>query len=70
MKKIAIFTSFIILITGCSAKKILNPCEAKKKLCLVTCETKSGLEKKACEAKCYANYTGCKIKEKAKKIID
>ena len=70
MNKLALIIP-VMFIIGCASKKIIDPCVAKKKICLTECKVKysEGLKYNACKTKCYAEFSGCKIKEKAKEII-
>ena len=66
MKKFIFFIIPATIFIGCASKKIINPCEAKKKLCLTECKIKytdEALKYHTCKTKCYAEFSGCKIKE-------
>jgi len=69
MKKYALILIPTLFLIGCASKKIIDPCVAKKKICLSKCkinDPNEGLKYKGCIAKCYTIYSGCKLKEKIK----
>ena len=69
MKKYVFILLGGLMFLGC-AHKVVDPCVAKKQICLSECKISypdEGFKYKACEAKCYTIYTGCKAKEKIKK---
>ena len=71
MKKSTLILISTLFMTGCASKKIIDPCVAKKKICLTECKLKYNetLKYNACKTKCYAKFSSCEITEKAKEII-
>jgi len=71
MKKITLMLIPGLFFIGCSSK-IIDPCQAKEKICVAKCKVSypdEGIKYKLCKAKCFTIYNGCKLKEKAQEIV-